>query len=78
MADGFEAVVSSNLHSAKYDDGAIVVRFQNGTAYRYPACDEKLWKDFRSQFDGKAGRSAGKFLYAQLKPKAYEKLDDWK
>ena len=77
-SDGFESIVSSNLHSAKFEGDAIVVRFQNGTAYRYPNCNEQLWKWFRAQFDGKKGRSAGKFLHAQLKPKPYEQLDDWK
>ena len=76
----FQPIVSSNLDSAAFDaDGkAIIVRFQNGTAYKYPNCDEKLWNDFKATFDGKQGRSAGKFMHAQLKPRPYEKLDDWK
>lgn len=76
----FEPIVSSNLESAAYDAKAkkILVRFKNGTAYAYPRCDEKLWKDFQSQFDGKAGRSAGKFLHAQLRARPYEVLDNWK
>ena len=83
-SDGFEDIVSSNLAEAKFEakggtaEGVIIVRFQNGTAYEYPNCSEKLWTDFRSQFDGKQGRSAGRFLAAQLKPRAYKKLDDWK
>lgn len=80
LEDGFESIVSSNLHSAKFEkeSGAIVVRFQNGTAYRYPNCSDSLWKDFQKQFDGQKGRSAGKFLHAQLKPRPYEQLEDWK
>lgn len=74
--DGFEPIVSSNLESAKYEDGAIIVRFKNGSTYRYPGCDEQLWADFRKCFSGKP--SAGGFLNAQLRPKAYERLDDWK
>lgn len=74
----FEPIVSSNLESAAFDGDAIIVRFKNGTAYRYPNCSESLWSDFRKQFDGKQGRSAGKFLAAQLRPRAYEKIDDWK
>jgi hypothetical protein len=76
--DGFEPIVSSNLESAKFEGDAIVVRFKNGTAYRYPGCDQRLWNEFRKTFDGKNGRSAGKFHNAQIRPKAYEKIDDWK
>ena len=76
----FQPIVSSNLESAAFnaDEQAIIVRFKNGTAYKYPNCGEKLWKDFQSQFDGQKGRSAGKFLNAQLKPRAYERVEDWK
>ena len=79
MSD-FQPVESINLESAAYDadNESIIVRFKNGTAYRYPNCSEQLWKDFQTQFDGKKGRSAGKFLNSQLRPRAYEKLDDWK
>ncbi|MEQ1644209.1 MAG: KTSC domain-containing protein [Pyrinomonadaceae bacterium] len=76
----FQPIVSSNLEEGAFDHDteAIVVRFKNGTAYKYPNCSESLWKDFAKQFDGKQGRSAGKFLNAQLRPRAYEKLADWK
>lgn len=79
MSD-FQPIVSSNLESAAYDaeNESIIVRFKNGSAYRYPNCGMQLWKDFQTQFDGLKGRSAGKFLNAQLRPRAYEKLDDWK
>ena len=78
MDEGFKPIVSSNLDSAAYQDGAIVVRFQNGTAYRYPNCPTGLWNDFKKEFDGQKGRSAGKFLNAQLRPRAYERIEDWK
>lgn len=76
----FESIVSSNLDSAAYDveNEKIVLRFQNGSQYAYPNCDETLWNDFKATFDGKEGRSAGKFLHAQLKALPCEKLDDWK
>lgn len=76
MSDEFKKIVSSNLDSAAFDaeSRSITVRFQNGAAYRYPQCDLKLWKDFQKTFDGKQGRSAGKYLNAHLRPKAYEKL----
>lgn len=76
--DGFQPIVSSNIESAKFEGDLIIVRFRNGSAYSYPNCDAKLWNDFRTQFDGKNGRSAGKFLNAQLRPRPYLKLDDWK
>lgn len=74
----FSPIVSSNLESAAFVDGTIVVRFKNGTAYSYPNCDEKLWSKFQKTFDGKNGLSAGKFLNAELKPRPYVKIDDWK
>lgn len=74
----FQPIVSSNLESAKYEDGAIVVRFKNGSTYKYPSCTGELWAKFRKEFDGKQGRSAGKFLNARLRAKPYERLDDWK
>ena len=80
MADGFEPIVSSNLESAAFDSEseAIIVRFKNGTAYKYPNCSKRVWDAFKFHFDGKDGRSAGKFMAAQLRPRPYEKLDDWK
>lgn len=76
----FEPIVSSNLASAAWDAEreVIIVRFQNGSAYEYPNCSSSLWRDFSSQFDGKKGRSAGKFLNAQLRPRPYTKIADWK
>ncbi len=75
----FEVIVSSNLESAAVDEesGAIIVRFKNGSAYRYPNAAD-LWDDFKVNFDGKQGRSAGKFLNVQLRPKPYTRIDDWK
>lgn len=77
MSD-FQPIVSSNLESAAYIDGAIVVRFKTGSTYSYPACDENLWKRFQQEFDGQKGRSAGKFLNAVLRQKPYARIDDWK
>ena len=77
MSD-FQPIVSSNLESAAFEGDAIIVRFKNGSAYKYPNCSEQLWKEFQKEFDGKKGRSAGKFLNAQLRPRPYEKIDDWK
>lgn len=74
----FQPIVSSNLHSAALDlrTGDIVVRFKNGSQGRYEGARPK-WSDFQKTFDGKDGRSAGKFLNAQLKAFPYERLEDW-
>ena len=77
MSD-FQPIVSSNLESAAYEDGAIVVRFKNGSTYKYPSCTGELWAKFQKEFDGKGTHSAGKFLNAKLRPKPYERIDDWK
>lgn len=77
MSD-FQPIVSSNLDSAAYEDDAIVVRFKNGYAYRYPNCSADLWKKFQKEFDGQQGRSAGKFLNKNLAVKPYARIDDWK
>jgi hypothetical protein len=75
----FQPIVSSNLESAAWSPlGSITVRFKNGTAYQYFGCDVNLWKAFQKTFDGKDGRSAGKFLHAQLKPLQCQRIDDWK
>lgn len=74
----FEPIVSSNLESAAWSPvGQIIVRFKNGTAYRYYDCNVNLWKAFKKTFDGKDGRSAGKFLHSQLKPLRCERLENW-
>lgn len=77
--DGFEGIVSSNLESAKFEDGRIIVRFKSGSAYTYkvPEGDTKIWSDFRKLFDGKKG-SAGKFHAATIKMLSCDRIDDWK
>jgi len=75
----FQPIVSSNIEAAAWSPlGRIIVRFKNGSAYEYPNCDADLWKEFQKTFDGKQGRSAGKFLNARLRPRPYERIDDWK
>lgn len=77
MSD-FQPIVSSNLESAAYIDGAIVVRFKSGKTYAYVDADPGLWKRFKKEFDGKGSRSAGKFHAAHIKPLPCKQLDDWK
>lgn len=74
----FQPIVSSNLDSAAFEDDAIIVRFQNGSQGKYINVTEKIWNDFQKQFDGKQGRSAGKFLNSTLRQMQYERIDDWK
>lgn len=75
----FKPVVSSNIESAAFDTatGSITVRFKNKSQYRYPNAGPKIWKEFEKTFDGKDGRSAGKFLNAKLRPMPYERIEDW-
>jgi hypothetical protein len=75
----FKTITSSNLESAAYDAAKkeLVIRFQNGTAYRYPAFPADLWKKFERTFDGKDGRSAGKFFFASVRPLEAVKIEDW-
>lgn len=75
----FQPIVSSNLESAALDaaTGDIIVRFKNGTAYKYPKAGVVVWNNFQKTFSGKNGLSAGKFLNAQLRPLAYERIEDW-
>lgn len=73
----FKPVVSSNIESAAFEGGSIIVRFKNGNAYKYPNASPKLWSEFEKTFDGKDGRSAGKFLNAKLRQLPYERIEDW-
>ncbi len=79
MSD-FQPIVSSNLESAAYDPKGrtLTLRFKNGTAYRYARVMPGLWKKFQKEFDGKEGRSAGKFFFKHIKPLACEQIDNWK
>ncbi|MCC7308320.1 MAG: KTSC domain-containing protein [Acidobacteria bacterium] len=75
----FQPIVSSNLESAAFVDGdTIIVRFKSGKAYAYVDTDEGLWKRFKKEFDGKDGRSAGKFHAKHIRPLPAKQLDDWK
>lgn len=76
----FQPIVSTNLESAAYDaaEQTITVRFKSGTAYKYSNATAKIWTDFQKQFDGKQGRSAGKFFQSTIRVMQCEKIDDWK
>jgi hypothetical protein len=73
----FKPIVSSNLDAAAYDPKAkvLVIRFKNGTSYRYPKFPQDLWKKFEKTFDGKDGRSAGKFFFAEIRQLPSEKIE---
>jgi hypothetical protein len=77
MAD-FKPIVSSNLAAAAYDPATqqLVVRFKNGTAYRYSNISPELYADFAATFDGKNG-SAGSFFAKQIRFLMNEKIEDW-
>ncbi len=77
----FQPIVSSNLESGAYEKAkrTLTLRFKNGTAYEYTKCMPSLWTKFQKTFDGKEGRSAGKFFFANIKNKLpFTQLDNWK
>lgn len=74
----FKPIESSNLAAAAYDPAERVahVRFKNGTEYRYQKFPQVLWKAFEMTFDGKDGKSAGKFFHANIRQMESEKVED--
>jgi hypothetical protein len=74
----FKPIVSSNLAAAAYDPATqqLVVRFKNGTAYRYQGVSPKLFADFEATFDGRDGRSAGGFFAKQIRFLTNEKIEE--
>lgn len=76
--DGFEPIVSSNLEAASFDPQkrTMIVKFKNGTAYEYLHVPPSLWSKFQATFDGKDGRSAGKFFAVNIRGLQAKKLDD--
>lgn len=76
----FQQINSSNLESAAYDPKKreLIVRFKNGTAYKYFKCMASLWKKFLKEFDGLDGRSAGSFFFKYIKKLKCEQLENWK
>jgi hypothetical protein len=74
----FFPITSSNLDSAAFDRdwNELVVRFKNGTAYKYQDVTQSLWADFKKLFDGKSG-SAGSFFAKQIRFLTNERIEDW-
>jgi hypothetical protein len=56
----FFPITSSNLDSAAFDRdwNELVVRFKNGTAYKYQGVTQSLWADFKSCLTERAVRLA--------------------
>ena len=79
MPEKFKQIESSNLEAASYDVATreLIVRFKNGSAYKYLDVSPELFADFESLFDGKAG-SAGSFFMKQIRNLSNERIDDWK
>jgi hypothetical protein len=44
--------------------------------YRYQKFPQVLWKAFEMTFDGKDGKSAGKFFHANIRQMESEKVED--
>lgn len=73
----FTPIVSSNLEAAAYNPATkkLVVKFKNGTRYRYSDVSPELYADFAATFDG-TGASAGSFFSKQIRFLTNEKLED--
>jgi hypothetical protein len=56
----FFPITSSNLDSAAFDRdwNELVVRFKNGTAYKYQDVTQSLWADFKKRLTERADRPA--------------------
>ena len=54
-------VVSTNVAAIGYENGVIEVHFHNGYAYRYPNCNEQLFRAFLN------APSKGSFVHTHLK-----------
>lgn len=74
----FKPITSSNLKAAAYDAAKqeLTVEFKSGAKYRYPEVSENLYRRFEANFDGKDGRSAGKFFHAEIRDLPAEKLEE--
>lgn len=70
----FEAVNSSNLKEAAYDEASrtMSVRFQNGTEYEYPETSKEDYEQFRATFQTEA--SSGKHFNQNFRGKTYRKV----
>jgi hypothetical protein len=67
----WQEVDSSNITAVAYheDSGQILVRFKDGGEYAYEGCDLPLYERFKN------APSVGKFFYANIKPKSFERLN---
>lgn len=78
MSNQFKPIMSSNLEAASYDPQTkeLIVKFKNGTAYKYPDVPVKTYVEFENTFDGANGKSAGKFFNAYIKHLPFEKIEE--
>jgi hypothetical protein len=67
----WQEVDSSNITAIAYHEESkqILVRFKDGGEYSYEDCDLPLYERF------KGAPSVGKFFYANIKPKSFERLN---
>lgn len=55
------SLVSSNIKSAAYENGALEIEFRNGSRYRYEGVERKVYDELR-QAD-----SAGKYFATNIR-----------
>ena len=72
----YKSITSTNLDGASYDPQTkeLLVKFKNGTTYKYFDVPVKVYVDFESTFSGEKGKSAGKFFNGHIKHLQFEKV----
>jgi hypothetical protein len=70
----FKPIKSSNLEAESYDaaNQELVIRFKNGTAYKYFNVSPDLYREF------KEADSAGSFFHLHIRRMEFEQLENWK
>lgn len=73
----YKPIVSSNLDAASYEPTTreLIVKFKNGTAYKYPDVPVKIYVDFEKTFSGEGDKSAGKYFNGHIRHLPSEKIE---
>lgn len=73
-----QSVTSSNIQAAGYDPESqvLTVHFKNGSRYRYRNVQPQKWAEFSATFDGRDGRSAGRYFAVHIKPLPFERIEE--
>ena len=74
MVSEFKPITSSNLEAESYDSAQqeLIIRFKNGTAYKYFGVSPELYREF------KEAESAGSFFHLHIRRMEFDQLENWK